>query len=186
MPNFQSFTWKRAWLLLALLLVCWTIAASAQQIATLPDGRTVVLYDDFSWQYYGQDITYDFDFSKLSPDTIPLFLRQGVQVDVLTQTIAVEMYLQSWRYTMPVPKSAQAMWGNSDGRTTSFYGYWYNIVSEQVSSTRPEKKKNGIYLGDCQDLRKYCGYRKGGTPSFPTDLQWLLSQSGGVKPLKQE
>ena len=184
MPKLQSFTWKRAWLLLALLLVCWTAVASAQQIATLPDGTKVVLYDDFSWQYYGQDITYSFDFSTLSPHTLPAFLRQGIQVNVSTQTIAVEMYLQGWRYTMPVPKSAQAMWGNSDGRTTWFYGYWYNIVTDHVSSTEPENKENGMYLGDDQDLRNY--YRGGGAPRFPTDLEWLLSQGEGVKPLKRE
>ena len=184
MNDSQSLTWRRIWLLLILFLVCWTAATSAQQVATLPNGTKVVLYDDFTWQYYGQDITYDFDFSTITPDTLPLFLRQGIQADVATQTTAVEMYLQGWRYTMPSPKSAQAAWGNSDGRTTWFYGYWYNTLTDQVSSTQPEKKQNGRYLGDDQDLRNY--YRKGGAPRLPTELEWLLSQSGGVKPLKKE
>ncbi len=182
MYSFQFLTWRRSWLLLVLLLVCWTASASAQQVATLPDGTKAVLYDDFTWQYY---ITYEFDFSTLSPDTLPEFLRQDFQADVSIQRMAVEMYLQGWRYTMPVPKSAQAAWGNSDGRTTWFYGYWHNILTDQVSLTQPEKRQIDMYLGDGQDLGSYSHYRRGGTPRSPTELEWLLSQSGGP-PLKKE
>ena len=154
---------------------------ATQRVATLPDGTLVTLYDDFTWEYYNQGVSYDFDFSTLTLDTIPSFLRQGIQADVATQTIAVEMYLQGWRYVMPSPKSSQAAWGNSDGRTTWWYGYWHNIKTEQVSATQPVKKENGLYYGDDQDLRHM--WRRGGSPRYPTTLEWLLSQNGGVKPL---
>lgn len=153
--------------------------ASAQQEATLPDGTKVLLYDDFTWHYSGHGITYDFDFSTLSSITLPEFLRQGFQVAVSIQTTAVEMYLLGWRYTMPIPKSSQAAWGNSDGRTTWYYGYWYNSLTDRVSATQPLKKENGLYYGDGQDHRR--DYRRGGSPRLPTKLEWLLSQSGGVK-----
>ena len=165
----------------SLLLATCTMVAADQQVATLPDGTLVTLYDDFTWEYYSQGVAYDFDFSTLTPDTLPSFLRQGIQADVATQTTAVEMYLQGWRYKMPVPKSAQAAWGNTDGRTTWYYGYWYSVLTEQVSKTQPLKKENGLYYGDDQDLRHM--YRNGGSPRLPGKLEWLLSQSGGVPPL---
>ena len=151
------------------------------QVATLPDGTLVTLYDDFTWEYYNQGFTYDFDFSTLTPDTLPDFLRQGIQADVATQTTAVEMYLQGWRYKMPAPKSTQAAWGNSDGRTTWWYGYWHSTSTEQVSDTQPVKKENGLYEGDNQDHRY--SYRRGGSPRYPNKVEWLLSEYGGVPPL---
>jgi endonuclease/exonuclease/phosphatase family metal-dependent hydrolase len=122
--------------------------------------------------------TYNFDFSSLSPYTLPPFLRQGVRADVATQTIAVEMHLQGWRYTMPIPKSPQAAWDNFDGRTTWWHDYWYNIETEQVSATQPVKNENGLYCGDGQDRRDE--WRRGGSPKRkPTILEWLLSEYGG-------
>jgi len=153
---------------------------AAQQVATLPDGTLVTLYDDFTWEYYNQGFSYNFDFSTLTSDTIPSFLHQGVNADVATQTIAVEIYLQGWRYVMPIPKSNQAAWGNSDGRTTWWYGYWYNLETGQVSASQPVKKENGLYYGDDQDLRNT--WRRGGSPRYPNELEWLLSESGGVPP----
>jgi hypothetical protein len=172
---------KRWWLLVVAVVVCCVASASAsEQIITLSDGRKAILYDDFTWKYFDQ-VQYQFDFSTLRPDTLPSFLRQGTQVDVATQTTAVEMYLQGWRYTMPSPKSAQAGWGNTDGRTTWWNGYWLNssTVPVQVSATQPQKKENGLYYGDGQDPR---GWRNGGSPRCPTKLEWLLSSGGGIAP----
>ena len=39
--------------------------------------------------------------------------------------------------------------------------------------------KNGTYVGDGIDGR---GWRRGGSPWGTTDLQWLLSSGGGIKP----
>jgi hypothetical protein len=124
-------------------------------------------------------VKYEFDFSTLRPGTLPSFLRQGIQADVATQTTAVEMHKQGWRYTMPDPKSAQARWGNTDGRTTWWYGYWSNAKTNpaQVSKTQPQKNGCGLYYGDGQDLRGT--WRRGGTAANPTKLEWLLSASGG-------
>lgn len=51
---------------------------------------------------------------------------------------------------MPKPKSSQAAWGNFDGRTTWYYGYWYNVETKAYSKETPTKKSNGYYYGDNQ------------------------------------
>ncbi len=83
---------------------------------------------------------------------------------------------------MSSPKSAQAAWGNTDGRTTWWRGDCCNGSTDpiQVSATRPQKRGNGLYYGDGQDLRD--PWADGGARPCPTKLEWLLSASGGVKP----
>lgn len=149
------------------------------QIVTLPNGRKVVLHSNKTWNYY-EGIKYNFDFNKLRDNEIPSFLRQGIAVNRATLRTAVEMYLQGWRYRMPVPKSAQARWGNTDGRTTWWYGYWYNEKNGKYSSITPTKQENGYYTGNGQNEKGY--WRRGGSPSYPTKLEWLLSNYGGVRP----
>lgn len=149
------------------------------QIIQLENGKQVVLHDDFTWEYI-ETPKYDFDFSVIKDNVIPDFLRQGITVDAETIKTAVEMYLQGWRYTMPKPKSAQAAWGNFDGRTTWYYGYWYNVETKAYSKEIPTKKSNGYYYGDNQNMQYY--WRNGGSPRFPNKLEWLLSSGGGVKP----
>ncbi|MDD5265061.1 MAG: DUF3157 family protein [Candidatus Bipolaricaulis sp.] len=182
MSRYRLLGSRWVWLLaLAVFLVCCAVGTvGAERIVTLPDGTQIILYDDFTWRYY-TPVSYSFDFSSLAPNSLPPFLRQGTQADVAAQTTAVEMYLQGWRYAMPLPKSAHAAWGNTDGRTTWFYGYWCNILTNQVSKTQPQKKENGLYYGDGQDLRNM--WRNGGSPAYPTKLEWLLSASGGVPPV---
>ncbi len=149
------------------------------QIVTLQDGKQVVLHSDNTWEYY-ESISYDFDFSTLEDNQIPDFLRGGISVDKQTLKKAVELYLQGWRYTMPRPKSTQARWGNSDGRTTWWKGYWYNEKTNKYSRTTPVEKENGNYYGDSQNQRG--SWSNGGSPSYPTKIDWLLSSSGGVRP----
>ena len=163
-----------------LMVVAATAISAEDQIVTLPSGKKVVLHDNHTWGYVGAQPAYNFDFSTLSSTTLPAFLRGGIQADAGTQKTAVEMYLQGWRYTMPVPKSPQAAWGNGDRRTTWYYGYWYNAQTDEVSVATPTLKQNGRYLGDGQNHRNY--WRNGGSPPFPSALEWLLSKSGGVKP----
>ena len=149
------------------------------KIATLPDGQKVILHSDKTWDYH-KGISYDFDFSTLADNKIPGFLRQGISVDKQTLVVAVEMYLQGWRYTMPRPKSSQASWGNYDGRTTWWKGYWYNNKTQNYSKTTPRKQTNGYYYGDKQNNKGY--WSNGGSPRYPSKIDWLLSSSGGVKP----
>jgi len=165
-------------LIIALLLI--QSLSFAEDIKLLTKGeKIVILHDDYTWEYE-KPITYDFDFSTIKDNKIPSFLRQGISANKATIITAVKMYLQGWRYTMPEPKSAQAAWGNYDGRTTWFYGYWHNIKIEAVSSSTPILKSNGRFVGDGQDQRNY--YRNGGSPRWPTKIEWLLSESGGVEP----
>ena len=109
---------------------------------------------------------------------IPKTLRGDIAVDQVTIDIALKMQKQGWEYVMPAPKSNKARWGNSDGRTTWWEGYWHNINQGKFSSTTPVLK-NGTYVGDGIDGR---GWRRGGSPWGTTDLQWLLSSGGGIKP----
>ncbi len=80
---------------------------------------------------------------------------------------------------MPQPKSAKASWGNTDGRTTWYVGYWINKKTNDNSSATP-KLKDGKYIGDGKGSP---GWRRGGSPRRPTKLEWLLSKYGGIKPL---
>jgi len=167
-------------LLVTIVIFSWQNKIYAQdQIVSLPNGKRVVLHSDKTWDYI-EGLSYDFDFSKLRDNQIPDFLRQGIQVDRQTLLVAVEMYLQGWRYTMPIPKSAQAFWGNYDGRTTWWKGYWYNIKTNKYSRRTPTKKLNSYYYGDGQNDKGY--WRNGGSPRNPSKINWLLSSSGGVKP----
>ncbi len=164
--------------ILTLVILINTVTYSQDQIVTLENNKKVILYSDKTWDYY-QDNLYDYDFSSIKDNTIPDFLRSGIQVNKETLTIAVEMYLQGWRYTMPRPKSNQAHWGNSDGRTTWWNGYWYNNSTKKYSTTKPTKGFNGLYFGNDQNNQ---GWRRGGSPRYPSKIEWLLSSSGGVKP----
>jgi len=164
---------------ITLILFCQTTIYAQDQIATLPDGKKVLLHSDKTWDYY-EGLSYDFDFSKIEDNKIPDFLRQGINVDKQTLVVAVEMYLQGWKYTMPRPKSSQAYWGNSDGRTTWWKGYWYNKKTKKYSRRTPKKQSNGYYYGDDQNHQG--SWSNGGSPGYPSKIDWLLSSSGGIKP----
>ena len=109
---------------------------------------------------------------------IPSSLRGGIKADKETIKIALVMQEQGWIYIMPEPKSPQAAWGNKDGRTTWYVGYWKNTKSGETSDSTP-RLVNGKYVGDGQGGP---GWRRGGSPSAPTKLLWLLSKCGGVPP----
>jgi hypothetical protein len=120
---------------------------------------------------------------KATEPRIPAELRGGIETSQPTIDKALVMQKQGWEYVMPVPESPQAMWGNPDGRTMWWNGYWVNRVSSQYSSmfssTEPVLKE-GRYIGDGLDVS---GLRHGGSPRRrPTDIEWLLSKSGGITP----
>jgi hypothetical protein len=119
--------------------------------------------------------------SALYSQEIPPGLRGGIQADNATIQKTLEMQKQGWSYSMPEPKSPQAAWGNRDGRTTWWVGYWTNEKTGETSSSEP-MLKNGKYIGDAQGSRRW---RRGGTPPPPTKIEWLLSKSGGIKPTER-
>jgi hypothetical protein len=119
-----------------------------------------------------------FFISAVFSQEIPSELRGGIQADSTTIQKALEMKNQGWTYVMPKPKSAQAAWGNRDGRTTWWVGYWTNEKTNETSSAEPELK-NGKYVGNGQGSPVW---RRGGTPPPPTKIEWLLSKGGGIKP----
>jgi hypothetical protein len=114
-----------------------------------------------------------------SQTKIPSTLRQNITADETTISLALELQAQGWSYIMPQPKSPQARWGNTDGRTTWYIGYWVNKNSNTTSITVP-RKKVAEYVGDGNGGP---AWRRGGTPSTPSKLEWLLSSSGGIKPI---
>jgi hypothetical protein len=85
---------------------------------------------------------------------------------------AISMQKQGWSYTLPVPKSRQAAWGNYDRRTTWWYGYWYNSQTGFYSQTTPRLNASGLWIGDYQNFRGY--WRNGGSPPAPTRLEQLM------------
>ena len=179
MENSKQFRILNKLLLLLVVLFHLGGLKAQEHIVSLENGQKVVLYPDKTWDYY-KGISYDFDFSTLADNKIPGFLRQGIRVDKQTLQVAVEMHFQGWRYTMPRPKSSQASWGNSDGRTTWWKGYWYNTRTQKYSRSTPTKQANGYYHGDDQNEKGY--WSNGGSPGYPSKIDWLLSEYGGVKP----
>jgi hypothetical protein len=110
---------------------------------------------------------------------IPSSLRGEISCDQATIDLALALQKQGWMYIMPQPKSPQAAWGNTDGRTTWFVGYWSNKTSQDTSVEIPVKNPDGVYVGDGKG---FPGWRRGGTPPLPTKLQWLCSTAGGIAP----
>jgi len=110
---------------------------------------------------------------KIDENQIPLELRQTVNADRNTISTAIELRTQGWFYVPPQPKSRQAAWGNYDGRTTWWYGYWINKKNSKISARIPVKQQDGVYYGDGIDLRLI--WRRGGSPIYPSKLELLLS-----------
>jgi hypothetical protein len=107
----------------------------------------------------------------------PDYLRQGVDATETEIATATEMYEQGWRYTMPSPKSKQAAWGNGDGRTTWYVGWWKNEKTNEYSDITPKKDASGKYVGD--NVNNSYAWRRGGSPRRPDVYMFLLSKSGG-------
>jgi len=79
--------------------------------------------------------------------TIPESLRGDIKASQETIAEALIMQQQGWEYVMPQPKSKQAQWGNSDGRTTWWVGHWKNSKTKHTSSKTPSLK-DSIFVGD--------------------------------------
>lgn len=115
-----------------------------------------------------------------STNSIPAELRPGnFSCGNSTIQVAVELKHTGWSYIMPEPKSHQAAWGNPDGRTTWWVGYWVNRRTGASSFTEPKKNSTGEWIGDGNGLP---AWRRGGTPPPPSKVEWLCSSYGGVPP----
>lgn len=104
-------------------------------------------------------------------------LREGITASAAEQDLAKQIKAAGWEYTMPRPKSAQAAWGNTDGRTTWWNGYWHNRRTGQYSSRQPVESD-----GFAGDGVNNSGWRRGGSPGAPSRIEWLCSTSGGIPP----
>lgn len=111
--------------------------------------------------------------------SIPRPLRGGIDCDQATIALALDLNHHGWVYLMPQPKSPQAAWGNRDGRTTWWIGYWVNEQTKATSLAQPQRDTNGQYVGDGLGGPRW---RRGGTPPPPSKIEWLCSRSGGIPP----
>ena len=115
-----------------------------------------------------------------SSNSIPPDLRSAsFACDRDTIRLALDLKHAAWTYNMPEPKSPQAAWGNTDGRTTWWIGYWTNKRDRSTSSTQPKTNDAGKLAGDDKGVR---AWRRGGSPPTPTKIEWLCSESGGIEP----
>lgn len=115
-----------------------------------------------------------------STNAIPSELRSTKNsIDKTTIESALQFKKAGWTFVMPEPKSPQAVWGNRDGRTTWWIGYWLNEKTKETSSTQPNKDSNGKLTGDGKGA---LAWRRGGTPPPPSKIEWLCSKSGGIPP----
>jgi hypothetical protein len=113
-------------------------------------------------------------------NSIPAELRAAkFSCDQATIQAALELKRAAWTYIMPEPKSAQAAWGNTDKRTTWWVGYWVNGTDRSTSATQPKNDASGKLTGDGTGGR---AWQRGGSPGFPSKIEWLCSTSGGVEP----
>ena len=164
-------------LIVVLLVAACACPTIAEEVVTLQDGRQIVVYDDHTWDYVTRNDYEGFDFSTIQDNRPPEFLRQNIRATREEIIQAIVMYQQGWRYTMPRPKSAQARWGNTDGRTTWWNGWWHNETTGQYSRTTPREGDSGLFLGDNQRVANT--WSNGGSPPMPDVYMWLLSSSGG-------
>ena len=104
-------------------------------------------------------------------------LRDGIEPTASEKALAIGIKAAGWEYVMPRPKSAQASWGNGDGRTTWYNGYWHNATSRSYSAAQPGSADG--FKGDGINNQ---GWRRGGSPGSPNRIEWLCSASGGIMP----
>jgi DNA/RNA endonuclease G (NUC1) len=104
-------------------------------------------------------------------------LRDGIEPTASETALALGIKAAGWEYVMPCPKSAQASWGNGDGRTTWYNGYWHNAKSSSYSAAQPGSADG--FKGDGINNQ---GWRRGGSPGSPNRIEWLCSASGGIMP----
>ena len=155
-----------------ILFICILILSGtsvfAQTTAVTESGDKVLLFKDGTYRKNNQ--------TKVDNELRSRIKQIGTQYSANENDIeeACLLAVQGWRYALPQPKSRQAAWGNPDGRTTWWYGYWENINTNEYSSRKPKLGQAGIWIGDRQNLKGY--YRRGGSPGYPTKVETILSE----------
>lgn len=104
-------------------------------------------------------------------------LPQGLLAPDEQIRIAESLLASGWQYQMPRPKSEQAAWGNTNGRTTWWSGYWINRKLGRTSKVQPSASDS--YRGDGEGDT---GWHRGGSPPAPSLIEWLCSEKDGIAP----
>ena len=159
------------WLNVLLGVLCLSLlfaSANSQTAAVTASGDTFYLHNDGTYQKTEKSQKED---KRLKSTIENLGKKHSASDREIAE--AYSMAVQGWRYSLPQPKSPQAAWGNRDGRTTWWYGYWRNTQSGKHSSIKPQLSKAGIWIGDDQNLAGY--YRRGGSPTYPSKIELILS-----------
>lgn len=155
----------------AILILCILILSAtsifAETTAITESGEKIVLFKDGTYRKNNQPKVD----SALRSRIEQIGSKHSASANDIEE--ACSLAAQGWCYVLPQPKSRQAAWGNSDGRTTWWYGYWKNNDTNEYSSKKPELGQSGIWIGDGQKLMGY--YRRGGSPSYPTKVELMLS-----------
>ena len=152
-------------------------------LSALPDAKEAVLEREIAtqlWAAPARPVSVR-DASKPTPtadDAAPSVtrakgLRAGRDASEADIAIATELVTRGWTFVMPRPKSSAAKWGNTDARTTWWSGYWKNGDLDLVSTAQPSESDG--FKGDGEQP----GWRRGGSPASPSDVEWLCSESGG-------
>jgi hypothetical protein len=136
--------------------------------AVTPSGDTVLLFKDGTYRKKEKKK----DDVQLKQKINRIRAKYSASAAELEE--AYSLASQGWRYTLPQPKSAQAAWGNYDGRTTWWYGYWKNLKTNKYSQNKPDLSESGVWTGDGQKFEGF--YRKGGSPPNPTPIEFILSE----------
>ena len=155
-------------LILITVLALLGTSVFAETAATTESGEKVILFPDG---------TYRKNIQPKIDDKLQLRIKQIGNKHSASDNDSNEAYSlasQGWRYVLPQPKSNQAAWGNSDGRTTWWYGYWENIETNEYSSKKPQFGQSGIWVGDGQNQKGY--YRRGGSPTYPSKVELILNE----------
>jgi hypothetical protein len=118
-------------------------------------------------------------FAGATNSAAPNLREHSFSVETTNLQAALDLRQAGWTYIMPQPKSPQAAWGNHDGRTTWYVGYWTNAVTHSSSAKQPKKDDKGQLVGDGNGTP---AWRNGGSPAAPTKIEWLCSKSGGIPP----
>ena len=118
-------------------------------------------------------------FTQTTNNAPPELRSATFSCDKATLQTALDLKHAGWTYHMPEPKSPQAAWGNPDGRTTWWIGYWTNRKNSSTSEAQPTRDDSGKFVGDGNGSRRW---RRGGSPGLPKKIEWLCSEDGGIEP----
>ncbi len=107
---------------------------------------------------------------EVATGDVPKPLGYAAGAPAADQQLANALKSAGWSYEFPQPKSKTAKWGNFNGSTTWWPGYWVNSKTGGTSAAQPTA--SDAFKGD--GLPKPA-WRKGGSPKEPSWVEWLCS-----------